>query len=259
VKHIAIALALLATLAVEAKAQNLDEPVGTWGGYGLGIWRRAHANVDAGPAPVANLSMELYPNILGRCPRGSGVSLRVHAHGSSDAYLMLSMEGVMVEDETEAPIEVDNPNARASRSESFLAMVGARLVSFEVTVTDEMDLDLQVTARGRIWLLDPRGRIIDTAPAFSRIDGTADATILGSVRVHTRGAYARYALKFFGGTLTAKDLGATEDGMLVWDQDSAWIEIDPVSMYLDLIAPPYRRRLASAVAPGRDVVLQSCD
>ncbi|MHC4133550.1 MAG: hypothetical protein ACYTDU_11175 [Planctomycetota bacterium] len=258
-KHIAIALALLAALAIEVRAQDLEDHAGTWAGHGLGIYRQASASVDAGPTPDAQLWMRLYPNVLGRCPKSSALNLNAHARGSSGAALTLRMYGVMIEDETGAHIDVDNPDARTSRSECFLAMVGAKLVSFDITVTVEMDLDLQVTARGRIWLLDPRGRIFRRLPACSHIDGTADATIIGSVRVYTPGAYAVYALKFFGGTLTAKNLAANEDDVLVRDGEGAWLEIDPVSMYLYLMAPPYRRFLARAAAPGRDVELEGCD
>ncbi|MHC4133551.1 MAG: hypothetical protein ACYTDU_11170 [Planctomycetota bacterium] len=122
------------------------------------------------------------------------------------------------------------------------------MVSFDITETDEMDLDLEATGRSRRVFVDRRGRIIAREPAFSRVDGTAHGTIFGSVRVYTRGAYARYALKFFDATWTAKNLAADENYVLLRPGDGAWVEIEPVSMYLYLMAPPYRRLLARVVA-----------
>ncbi|MHC4492177.1 MAG: hypothetical protein ACYTDU_11180 [Planctomycetota bacterium] len=255
-KHIAIALVLLATLAIEARAQDLDggwleDYAGTPGAQGLGIDRMIYAHVDAGPTPHAHIGMRLWPNVLGRS--FENLSLDVRADGAFGAYLHLGLAGVSVADETGPHIDVDLPSARGSQTEDvFLAMVGARLVSFDITVTAEMDLDLEATGRSRRVFLDRRGRIFDTTPAFSRIDGTAQATIFGSVDVHTRGAYARYALKFFDGALTAKNLSANERWVLVSPGEGAWVVIEPVSMYIYLMARPYRRLLVRAVAPRKD-------
>jgi hypothetical protein len=255
-KHIAIALGLLATLAIEAQAEYveqadpLSEVVGTWNAHGLAIGRSAHAAVSAGPTPSAYLGMGMDPLPFGR--KGYGVTLDVQARGGYGATLRLWLADVLVENEAAPHIAVDRPSARAYTHSCFLAMVGRRLVSFDITETDEMDLDVEATGRSKIVLVDPRTfRIIDTAPAFSRIDGTAHATITGGVRVQTRGVYAVSGLEFFDGTLTARNLAANENTLLVNPDEGAWIDIDPVSMYLYLMARPYRQLLARVVAPSR--------
>jgi hypothetical protein len=185
---------------------------------------------------------------LGRKQKGP-LFLDVYAAGAYGARLRLWLAGVLVEDEAGSHIDVDRPSARAHEHSCFLAIVGTKLVSFDITETDEMDLDLEATGRSRRVFVDRRGRIIAREPAFSRVDGTAHGTIFGSVRVYTRGAYARYALKFFDATWTAKNLAADENYVLLRPGDGAWVEIEPVSMYLYLMAPPYRRLLARVVAP----------
>jgi hypothetical protein len=247
-KHIAIALTLLATLAIEARAQEheagtLDDYAGEPDAHGgLGIARTISAGVRPGRAPYAWSSMWLRPNVLGRSL--GEVDLDVEADAFRSGSLTLSLAGVLVEDEAGSHIDVDVPNARAETGDCFLAIVGRRLVSFAITVTAEMDLDLEVTARLKIIAIDRWGRIVGTAPPLARIDGTAHGIVHGSVRVHTRGVYAFYGLKFFDGILSIYNLAA------YWGVDAAAvIEIDPVSMYIRFVAPPYNQLHVRALAP----------